>query len=84
MDGITLPSDLEQFVTEEVAAGHYRDTADVVAAGIRLLQGQRAARAAFIRSLEDAEAEADRDGWLSLDEVMADADAVIARMSQAG
>jgi antitoxin ParD1/3/4 len=83
MDGIILPPDLEQFVAEAVATGDYRDPADVVAAGVRLLREQRAARAAFLRSLEEAEAEADRDGWLSLDEVMADADAIIAGLSKA-
>ena len=71
-------------MAEAVATGEFRDPTAVMAAGIRLLQEQRAARAAFVRSLEEAEAEADRDGWLSLDEVMADADAVIARMSKTG
>ena len=70
-------------MAEAVATGDYRDPADVVAAGVRLLREQRAARAAFLRSLEEAEAEADRDGWLSLDEVMADADAIIAGLSKA-
>ena len=54
---------------------------DVVAAGIRLLREQRAA---FVRSLKEAKAEADRDGWLSLDEVMAEADAIIAGLPKAG
>ena len=34
MDGVTLPPDLEQFATEAVAAGRYRDTAEVVRAGV--------------------------------------------------
>lgn len=84
MDSVTLPPELETFVAEAVATGEFRDPTDVVAAGLRLLQEQRAARAAFVRSLEAAEAEAERDGWLSLDEVMAEADAVIAGMSPAG
>ena len=71
-------------MAEAVATGDYRDPTAVIAAGVRLLQEQRAARTAFMRSLEEAEAEADRDGWLSLDEVMAHANAVIAGMSKAG
>ncbi len=82
MDGITLPPDLEQFATDAVASGQYRDTAEVVAAGIRLLQQQQTARVVFVRSLEEAQAESDRDGWFSLDEVMAEADAIIADMQK--
>lgn len=35
-------------------------------------------RAEFIASLEEAEAESEREGWHSLDEVMAEADRIIA------
>ena len=51
---------------------------DVVAAGVSLLLRAEHERAAFERSLEDAEAEADREGWHSLDDVMAEADQIIA------
>lgn len=62
MDTVVLPSDLEQFVAEAVAAGEFRDPAAVVSAGIRLLQEQHAARTAFVRSLEEAEVERDGRG----------------------
>ncbi len=78
MSTVTLPPDLERFASEAVAAGRYRDLSDVVAAGVSLLQRQEQARAQFIKSLEDAEAEAERDGWHSLDEVLAEADRIIA------
>jgi putative addiction module CopG family antidote len=78
MDTITLPPELEQFATEAVATGRYRDVSHLVAAGLSLLQRQEHARAAFARSLEEAEAESERDGWLSLDDVLADMDATIA------
>jgi putative addiction module CopG family antidote len=78
MDTITLPPELEQFATEAVAAGRYRDVSDLVAAGLSLLQRQEQARAVFARSLEAAEAESERDGWHSLDDVLADIDAIIA------
>jgi len=76
MKTVTLPPELERFAREAVAAGRYRDLAEVVAAGVSLLQRMESERAAFVRSLE--EAEADRDGWLTLDEVMAEAEQIIA------
>jgi len=78
MDTITLPPELEHFATKAVATGRYRDVSDLVAAGLSLLQRQEHARAAFARSLEAAEAESERDGWHSLDDVLADMDAIIA------
>jgi putative addiction module CopG family antidote len=77
MDTITLPPELEQFATEAVATGRYRNVSDLVAAGLSLLQRQEQARTAFARSLEEAEAESERDGWHSLDDVLADMDAII-------
>jgi antitoxin ParD1/3/4 len=77
MDEVSLPPDLAQFATDAVAAGRFRDVAEVVAAGVSLLQRQEQARAAFIRSLEDAEAEAERDGWLSAEDVHAEMAALI-------
>lgn len=77
MDGLTLPPDLERFAAEAVAAGRYRDIAEVVRTGVDLVRRLEAERTAFIKSLEDAEAEADRDGWLSLDEVLQDMDRII-------
>jgi putative addiction module CopG family antidote len=78
MDTITVPPELEHFATEAVATGRYRDVSDLVAAGLSLLQRQEQARAAFARSLEATEAESERDGWHSLDDVLADMDAMIA------
>lgn len=77
MDGFSLPPDLEQFAADEVAAGHYRDTAEVVRAGFELLKRRQNARTEFIKTLEDAEAEADRDGWFSVDQVSAELDTLI-------
>ena len=77
MDGVTLPPDLEQFATEAVAAGRYRDTAEVVRAGVQLLQRAEAEVAEFVASLETARDEANRDGWVSLDEMLAEMDQII-------
>ena len=78
MDNVTLPPELERFATEAVAAGRYRDVAEVVATGLSLLQRHEQARAEFVASLEAAEAESDREGWHSLDDVLAEADQIIA------
>ena len=77
MNAVTLPPDLKRFADEAVAQGRFRDVADVVAAGVSLLQRQDQARAAFIRSLEDAQAEGERDGFFELGQVLAEVDAII-------
>ena len=77
MDTVTLPPELERFATEAIAAGRYRDIAEVVAAGVSLLQRAEVARAEFIASLEEAQAEAEREGWHALDDVLAEVDAII-------
>ena len=78
MDTVSLPPELEQFATEAVASGRYHDIGAVVAAGVSLLQRQEQARAHFIASLEAAQAESDRDGWHSLDDILTDMDRIIA------
>ena len=81
MDTVTLPPGLERFASEAVAAGRYRDLSEVVTAGMRLLQREEAELAAFVDSLEAARAEADRDGWVSLDEMTAEMDRIIAELA---
>lgn len=81
MDDVTLPPELERFAEEAVAAGRYRDRAELVTAGVRLLLQSEAEVAAFVESLEAARAEADRDGWVSLDVMTADMDRTISEMA---
>ena len=69
MDKVTLPPELEQFAAEAIAAGRYRDMDELLQAGVSLIQRYEAERAAFVASLEAAEAEADRSGWASLEQV---------------
>ncbi len=71
MDQVTLPADLERFAAEAVAAGRYRDVTELVAAGVSLLQRQEAVRAELLASVLAAEAEADRDGCATGDEMVA-------------
>jgi len=69
MDSVTLSPELESFVASAVAKGRYRDVSDVVRAGVRLLQQVEAERVAFIASLEEAQAEGERDGFLTSEDV---------------
>ena len=77
MKDVTLPRELERFAAEAIAAGRYRDMTELLAAGVGLLQRAEAARAEFIASLEAAEAESERDGWYTIDEVHAEMTALI-------
>jgi putative addiction module CopG family antidote len=77
MDDVTLPPELARFAEEAVAAGRYRDLSELVAAGVSLLQRAEAARAAFNASLVDAEAEAEREGFCTLDDIHAEMQGII-------
>jgi antitoxin ParD1/3/4 len=79
MNAITLPPDLERFADEAVAAGRYQDIADVVRAGVALLRRMEAERARLLASVLAAEEEADRDGYLSADEMVERVEARLAR-----
>lgn len=80
---MTLPPELERFAAEAVASGRYRDVAEVVAAGVSLLQRQEQAREELLASVLAAEEEAERDGYLTGDEVVERARATIARRAGA-
>ncbi len=83
MNGITLTPELEQFATEAVAAGRYRDMSDVVQAGVALLKQAEAEMAAFIAPLEEARAEGERDGCLTAEEVHREMAAMLDDMTRA-
>ncbi len=61
-----FPPDLEQFA---VAAGRYRDVSEVLAGCVELLRRAEAEVAAFVRTLKDAQAEADREGCRDAEDV---------------
>lgn len=69
MSTIELPPELERFAADAVASGRYHDRAEVVTTAVILLQRAEAHRAKLAASVREAEAEADRDGWASLEEV---------------
>ena len=74
---IDLPPDLEAFTRACVSSGRYSDTNDVIRAALRQLQNAEARSAAFIKMLDETEAEAARDGTHDLDDVLAEVDAII-------
>jgi antitoxin ParD1/3/4 len=51
---IDLPEPLDAFVQAQIGAGDYRDAADVVQAGLRLLKSQTEADAAKVERLRAA------------------------------
>ena len=77
MDAVNLPPELESFAAHAVATGRYRDVAEVLAAGVRLLQRQEEARAAFVASLEEAEAESEQLGFCRLEDIDAEMRGII-------
>lgn len=83
MNDVSLPPELERFAAEAVASGRYRNRADLVVAGLSLLQRQEATRAELLASVLSAKKEADRDGYLTGDEVATRVQATIARRSNA-
>ena len=59
MTTVTLPPDLQLYAAEAVAAGRYRDVAEVVATGVAMLRRQEDVGARFVELLLSPEAEAD-------------------------
>jgi putative addiction module CopG family antidote len=79
MDNLTLTPELEQVAADAVAAGRYRDVAEVVRAGVTLLQRHEQARAELLASVLAAREEADRDGYVTGDELLARVEARLVR-----
>jgi antitoxin ParD1/3/4 len=75
---VHLTPELERFARECVAEGRYNNVSEVVRQGLRMLQDAEGRRRALAKTLDDAIAEAERDGYVTLDEVLADIDEVIA------
>jgi antitoxin ParD1/3/4 len=74
---VSLPPALERFTRECVAEGRYANVSEVVRTGLRLLQEQEELRRQLTQSLDEAVEEADREGWLTIEEVTAEMDAII-------
>ncbi len=73
----SLTPELERFAETCVQSGRYISVSEVTRAALRLLQELEARRATLLASLEQAEAEGERDGFFTLEEVEAEMRAAI-------
>jgi antitoxin ParD1/3/4 len=74
---VHLTPELERFAREVVAEGRYNNVSEVVRQGLRMLQEAEERRRAFTKTLDDAVAESERDGWVSVEDALAEMDAII-------
>ena len=77
MANVSLTPELERFADACVQSGRYDSVSDVARAAFRLLQEVEERRAALLRWLQEAEAEGERDGFLTVEEVTAELRAAI-------
>jgi antitoxin ParD1/3/4 len=75
---VHLTPELERFARGCVESGRYNNVSEVMRSALRLLQDQEERRRAFIRSLEEAQEEADREGTYTMEQVLEEMDAIIA------
>lgn len=74
---VHLTPELERFARECVEGGRYNNVSEVVRSGLRMLQEAEDRRLRFQAMLHAAEAEADREGAIAVDDVLAEADGII-------
>ena len=74
---VHLTPELERFARECVETGRYNNVSEVMRAALRMLQEREQRLRQFNASLDEAVAEADRDGWISHEDVMAEIDAIL-------
>lgn len=72
MPNVSITPELERFAEACVESGRYSSVSEVTRAALRLLQEAEARREALLASLQEAEAEGEREGFLTADEVAAD------------
>lgn len=68
---VHLTPELERFARQCVEEGRYNNVSEVVRSALRMLQDAEDRKKAFMATLEAARAEADRDGWVSADDMLA-------------
>ncbi|CAO3351165.1 type II toxin-antitoxin system ParD family antitoxin [Azospirillum sp. A26] len=74
---VHLTPELERFARDCVEGGRYNNVSEVVRSGLRLLQDAEERRRNFNAMLLQAEAEADRDGSVAMDDMLAEIDRII-------
>ena len=79
---VHLTTELERFARKCVKSGRYNNVSEVVRSGLRLLQETDDRRRQFQAMLRESESEADRDGTLSVESVLAEAERIINKTSR--
>ena len=74
---VHLTPELERFARQCVADGRYNNVSEVVRSGLRLLQEAEEQRRHFLQQIQDAEAETDRTGTYTIEEVLAEMNRII-------
>ena len=80
---VHLTPELERFARECVAEGRYNNVSEVVRDALRRLQDAEERRRSFTEMLRKAEARAEREGPVSLDDALAEMDRVIDEVGRA-
>lgn len=75
---VQLTPEQEEFARACVATGRYETVSDVLRSGLALLQEQIERRKAFDKMIDEAREEGEREGYFTIDEVVAEMDAIIA------
>jgi antitoxin ParD1/3/4 len=79
---VHLTPELERFARQCVEEGRYNNVSEVVRSALRMLQDAEDRKKAFMAMLKAAEDEADRDGWMTMDDAMAAAEAAVAEVER--
>jgi antitoxin ParD1/3/4 len=74
---VHLTPELERFARRCVSEGRYNSISEVVRSALRLLQEFEEQRARFTATLDEAAAEADRDGTSTVEQVVAEMQSLI-------
>ena len=82
MPNVSLTPELERFAESCVQSGRYNSVSEVTRAALRLLQQVEQQRREFLAMLDAAEAEGEREGFLTMEEVMQDLDEAIEAASR--
>lgn len=75
---VHLTPELERFARQCVEEGRYNNVSEVVRSALRMLQDAEDRKKAFMAMLDAAREESDRDGWPTMDEALAAAEAIVA------
>ena len=74
---VHLTPELEKFARACVEEGRYNNVSEVVRSALRLLQEQEERRNAFAQMIAETRAESEREGYCTLEEVLASMDTII-------